>query len=123
MQNKPSSPGFNTVVIKKTTKLPLIAGFQPGMRWLVVLHLLSFDNIFPFCACFYSIDDAVQGNSNDITPQSSGSGLLVGVCSQQGKRPYQEDEYAVRTLDFLKIFLFSIFFIGFKLFHIRSGRI
>ena len=29
-------------------------------------------------------------------PQNSG--LIIGVCSMQGKRPYQEDEYSVRYL-------------------------
>lgn len=34
----------------------------------------------------------------DHVPQASAqsnSGLVYGVCSQQGKRPYQEDEYSV----------------------------
>lgn len=30
--------------------------------------------------------------------QSNDTGLLVGVHSEQGKRPYQEDEYAVLFL-------------------------
>lgn len=34
-------------------------------------------------------------NFNESDGLNSG-GLIVGVCSEQGKRPYQEDEYAVR---------------------------
>ncbi|KAJ1444030.1 phosphatase 2C-like domain-containing protein [Ochromonadaceae sp. CCMP2298] len=37
--------------------------------------------------------------ANDGVPQGlsvQSSGLVVGVCTQQGKRPYQEDEYTAR---------------------------
>ena len=34
-------------------------------------------------------------NAQTINPAQN-SGLIVGVCSQQGKRPYQEDEYCIR---------------------------
>eukprot|EP01032_Pedospumella_encystans_P003755 gene3755-4442_t len=42
----------------------------------------------------------IGGAQDDSPPygggQQANSGLISGVCSQQGKRPYQEDEYAVR---------------------------
>lgn len=34
--------------------------------------------------------------ANFNTNSSVNSGLVIGVCSQQGKRPYQEDEYCIR---------------------------
>ena len=36
-------------------------------------------------------------------------GLPVGVCTQQGKRPYQEDEYAVISLSHKMIIITRIF--------------
>ena len=33
-------------------------------------------------------------------------GLMIGVCSEQGKRPYQEDEYAVYIFTFIYMYVY-----------------
>lgn len=41
---------------------------------------------------------ANQDENLSIAIENGGSGgLLIGVCSEQGKRPYQEDEFTIRT--------------------------
>lgn len=41
-------------------------------------------------------DDKIESsNSNNLSQQQDPSGLEVGTCSVQGRRPYQEDQYAV----------------------------
>ena len=36
------------------------------------------------------------GSGSNLLQVPNTSGLLIGVCTQQGKRPYQEDEFALR---------------------------
>jgi len=63
-RGKAQPTGFNSMMGKRSTKLPQItAGSQDTSSYNATAAL---------------------------------SGLLVGVCSQQGKRPYQEDEYSIR---------------------------
>ena len=73
------------MMIKKTMKLPQIGGA------LGTVYLLFAQVHFDLKVYFYCIDDSPPyGGGSQAT-----SGLISGVCSQQGKRPYQEDEYAV----------------------------
>ncbi len=44
----------------------------------------------------FVLDETTSSSSVWPTQQPKSSGYSVGVCSQQGKRPYQEDEYSLR---------------------------
>ena len=76
-------------MVKKSTKLPQIAGV-PGS---VLDYIFTISVIF--CLCQF-LDDVGQSHGS----MQNASGLIIGVCSQQGKRPYQEDEYCVSFLIF-----------------------
>ena len=39
--------------------------------------------------------EGVPATPNATVPVQNNSGLSIGVCTQQGKRPYQEDEYSI----------------------------
>lgn len=47
----------------------------------------------------FAVEDTQSSQANQNSPSWASStrqvGYAVGVCSQQGKRPYQEDEYSV----------------------------
>lgn len=45
---------------------------------------------------FPSISNSQEEISAQNGNPAQNSGLVIGVCSQQGKRPYQEDEYCIR---------------------------
>ena len=75
---------------------------------LVVLHLMMTNGgavvVSPPSAGVHHHKDLTSSGKfpslspppDDLQQYVCDSGLHVGVCSQQGKRPYQEDEYAIR---------------------------
>eukprot|EP01035_Chromulina_nebulosa_P018584 gene18584-24310_t len=70
-----SSPGFgNTTLIRNTIqRLPLIMNYDEQLN-----------------------GSSANNHNQSYNDNSNASGLQIGVCSEQGRRPYQEDEYAIR---------------------------
>lgn len=63
--------------------------------------------------CELTVVDDNQGrhnNNNEPSPHDAShvAGLGIGVCSEQGRRPYQEDEYAVSCFHYSYICLYDL---------------
>lgn len=88
-----NTPGFNTMPSRSQSRSSS-RGKSPNLSSGTLYHVMK-KSTTKFPQIGNGQDGDMMGG-NSILQIPNNSGLTIGVCTQQGKRPYQEDEFAIR---------------------------